>query len=223
MDKTSLSSEVSAVQTKMLYLHYKTIKINSNIRRIVAMPFGNYESPEAITTRGEITYDLIDAVALFENYYSFTQDFNRLNTLIQKAPKRLIEQLRQVKRSTARWKHVRNKIGGHVDIEPVVEFCKNKNYQGVFISNHLEADFKGILLVQMLEAAVNSTMNKSKLFDNQLVLTQPKDLARLISAVNSDWTLCLELFNPVLEFLYEVGKKEKMDSISLDDVGIIKF
>jgi len=102
-------------------------------------------------------------------------------------------------------------------------FCSTYNYYGVFISNHLETDFKAILLLQIIESALNMTLDNSKLFDNKLTLTNPVDLNRFISKMNSDWRLCMKIFDSLSRFLYDIGKKEKLKTITEKEIGIIKF
>lgn len=68
----------------------------------------------------------------------------------------------------AQWKHVRNKLGGHLNIENITSICDKHNFKGVFISNFIEADFKAILLNMLVEESVNSSLNKSQLFEGKL-------------------------------------------------------
>lgn len=75
----------------------------------------------------------------------------------------------------------------------------------------------------MLESAVNSTLIKSNLFPRELKLMEPNDMKIFIEQFNMDWKIYLDLFKPVFEFIYALGKKEKLENISKDDIGIIKF
>lgn len=187
------------------------------------MQFPDPSKPDAIKQKGEIAYDIIDIVALFENYNSLVADIFKLKLIEQKLPIILKEELNTLKKVTSKWRFVRNKIGGHIDLEPIQEFCATYNYNGVFISNHLEADFKGILLLQIIESALNMTLDNSKLFNSKLTLTNPLDLNKFVSKMNSDWWLCLKIFESLSKFLYDIGKKEKLKTITEKDIGIIKF
>lgn len=223
MNDNTIISEISAIQVKLLFLHFKSVKINEDIQRINSISFTNPESPEAINRRGEIAYHIIDIIALFESYNSFVSNIYNYKNIAKHLNAKLRTKLGNIQKTTAKWKHIRNKIGGHIDIEPIQEFCDLYNYKGVFISNNLEADFKGILILQMIESALNSTLDKSKLFKNTLILTEPSDLAKMISKINDDWKPCLDLFGDIFKLLYKIGKKDKLMVIRKEDIGIIKF
>ena len=220
---TTLTTEISSIQIKVLYLHFKSIKINADIERINSTYNGNPESSETIKGKGDIAFDIIDIISLFENYNSLVGDIYNFENVGQKLTPELRNELGALRKSTSKWKHARNKLGGHLDIEPIQEFCANYNYNGVFISNQLEADFKGVLILQMIAAAINSTLNNSKLFDSKLNLTNSEDLNKLILKINEDWKMCLDIFHSLIKFLYDIGKVEKLKSITKNDIGLIKF
>ncbi len=221
--ENTIISEISAIQVKLLFLHYKSVRINEDIQRIISISFLNPESPEAIKKKGEIAYCIVDIITLFESYNSFVTNIYNYKNIAKYLDSKLKIKLGNIQKTTAKWKHVRNKIGGHIDIEPIQEFCENYNYKGVFISNDLEADFKGILILQMIESALNSTLDKSKLFESKVILTEQSDLAKIIDKINQDWKPCLDIFGDVFKLLYKIGKKDKLKVISKADIGIIKF
>lgn len=223
MENDTLIPEISAIQVKLLFLHFKSLKINEDIRRIDSISFTNPESPEAIKKKGEIPFCLIDIIALFESYNSLVRNINNYENIDKYLNRKLRRKLENIRISTAKWKHVRNKIGGHVDIKSIMEFCNVYDYKGVFISNDLEVDFKGILILQMIESAINSTLDKSRLFNNKVVLTENSDLVKVVDKINEDWGPCLEIFDDVFKLLYKIGKKDKLKVISKGDIGIIKF
>ena len=223
MENNTIISEISTIQVKLLFLHFKSVRINEEIQRINSIPFSNRESPEAIKKKGEIAYCIVDIIALFESYNSFVSNIYSYKNISKYLDSKLRTRLGNIQKTTAKWKHVRNKIGGHIDIEPIQEFCENYNYKGVFISNDLEADFKGILILQMIESAINSTLDKSKLFDNKVKLTEQSDLDRLIRKITQDRNPCLDMFGDVFKLLYKIGKKDKLKKITKEDIGIIKF
>ena len=220
---TTLTTEVSSIQIKVLYLHFRSVKINADIERINSTYQGNPKSAEAIEGKGEIAFDIVDIISLFENYNSLVNDIYKFESISRKLTSELRRELNDLRNATSKWKYIRNKIGGHLDIEPIQKFCLTYNYSGVFISNELEADFKGILLLQMIESAINSTLVKSKLFENQLTLTTPQDLNKLIVKLHSDWKLCFDIFHSLMRFLYSIGKDEKLKAIAKEDIGLIKF
>ena len=206
-----------------MFLHFKSIKINEDIERINSSGSGDNKSPESIKANGDIAYDIIDIIAIFESYDSLVGDIFNSISIKSHLTKELQNELGNLRAATTKWKHVRNKIGGHVDIEPIKEFCNAHNYKGVFISNQLEADFKGILILRMIESAINSTIDKSKLFDQKIALTTPEGLSNLVQRINIDLSLCLNIFHSLSKFLYGIGKQEKLRSITAEDIGIIKF
>jgi hypothetical protein len=219
----TITTEVSAIQIKSLYLHFKTIRINDSIKRINSQKFKNPSSPQAIANKGEIIYDIIDAISLFEHYHSLCDLLLQSPLLSRNLPPDLSSYLKLARKKMSQWKHVRNKLGGHLDIHVVKELCEEHNYKGVFISNHLEADFKGILLNMMLTNAINATLEKSKLFEKEVDLTNGKELADFISKFMGDWKIALDLFPKINKFLYDIGKEEKLRMIGPEDIGIIKF
>ncbi|KAB8155420.1 hypothetical protein EZY14_005910 [Kordia sp. TARA_039_SRF] len=223
MSKETLISEISAIQTKLLFLHFKSVKINDNIRRVNSIDSLTLSVEELIKRKGETAYDIIEIISLFEGYNSLIKDIYNYKNVSKYLDKKIKIKLGNIQKITSNWKHVRNKIGGHVDIEPIKEFCDNYNYNGVFISNNLEADFKGILILQMIESAINITLKKSKLFDSNLCLTNTEDLINLIEKINKDWYPCIILFQELSKFLNEIGKKDKLKIIDSNDIGLINF
>lgn len=223
MDDDTLISEISAIQIKLLFLHFKSVKINDDINRISSILFSNPESPEAIAKRGELAYCIIDIIALFESYDSLVNNINNYESIAKYLTRKLRTKLKNIKISTTKWKHVRNKIGGHVDIKSIQTFCDINNYRGVFLSNHLEADFKGILILQMIESAINTTLSKSNLFDRNIILTEVSDLKKVMDKINEDWQPCIDIFSDVSKLLYKIGKYDKLNAINIEDYGIIKF
>jgi hypothetical protein len=223
MKSETIISEIAAIQVKLLFLHFKSLRINEDIERINSIQFPSPESREAIKKRGEIAYCIIEIIALFESYNSFVSNIYSYENISKYLDKKIKIRLGNIQKTTAKWKHVRNKIGGHIDIDSIQEFCEYYNYKGVFITNDLEADFKGILILQMIESAINSTLDKSKLFEKNIRLTVQTDLARLVSKINQDWKPCLDMFDDVFKLLYKIGKKDKLEVIGKEDIGIIKF
>ncbi len=219
----SITTEISGIQIKSLYLHFKTVRINESIERINSLKFKNPATPKAIAAKGEILYDVIDAITLFENYHSLCDNVLKSPILGPNLSLDLSQYLKITRKKMAQWKHVRNNLGGHLKLQVIQGICKKYNYKGVFISNHLEADFKGILLNMMLGNAVNETLKESNLFEKEIELTNPSDLNEFIILFMDDWKLVLTLFSRLNEFLYEIGREEKMKLIGHDDIGIIKF
>ncbi|GJM36556.1 MAG: hypothetical protein DHS20C18_55570 [Saprospiraceae bacterium] len=219
----TITTEISGIQVKSLYIHFKTIKINNSINRINSLEFNTLATPEAISAKGDIIYDVIDAITLFENYHSLCEDVLKSPSLGPNLKSDLSSYLKLARKKMSQWKHVRNKLGGHLNLEVIEKICEKHNYKGVFITNHLEADFKGILLKMMLESAINETLDKSKLFEEEIRLTSPLGLSKFIDLFMDDWEIVLNLFPKLNKFIYEIGKEEKLNLITENDIGIIKF
>ena len=223
MTDNSLSSDISAIQIKIQYLHYKSLKINEEISRIRSLQFPNPACPEAIQTKGEFSFCAIDIISLFESYNSLVRNVLNDKFIARNLRPDLKFQLEEIKHLTDSWKHVRNKIGGHLDIKVIKSFCDRYNYKGVFITDYLEADFKGVILLQMIESAINNTLNKSHLFEKEIILISFEGLEIFLNKINEDWKKCFQLYYSLFSFLYEICKKEKMNQIGSNAGGIIKF
>lgn len=212
-----LNSIISALQVKILYLHYKSSKINTELRKLEGMI--NLDQPiSSMKIRGEIAYCAIDVISLFESYNSFIKDFYSHSKEINLKDEIFKEKLRTVQKRTSNWKHVRNKIGGHVDFDTIVNFCEKYNYKGIFLGNNLEIDFKATLVLQMIESAINSTLNKSKLFKEELCLTDHNNITILVDKLNSDWLPCIQLLNQSFDFFQKVGLKNNLKVIKLESI-----
>lgn len=223
MNNDVVITEISAIQVKLLFLHFKSLKINREIEQIKATSDSLNSIEERIVSNGDIAYSLIDIISSFESYNSLASNFFKYENMTKHLNSSVKRILGGIQKTTGPWMHVRNKIGGHIDIDPILEFCDAYNYKGVFISNKLKADFKGVLILQMIESAINITLHKSKLFDDKLILTDTSSLNKLITRINKDWKFCLDIFEPLSKFLYKIGKKDKLKKITSEDVGIIKF
>jgi len=223
MTDNSLSSDISAIQIKLQYLHYKSLKINEEINRIRSIKFPNPKCPESITAKGEFSFCTIDIISLFEGYNSLANNVLNDKFIARNLRPDLKLQIEEIKDLTNNWKHVRNKIGGHLDIKVIKSFCDRYAYRGVFITDYLEADFKGVILLQMIESAINNTLSKSHLFEKEINLISFEGLEIFLTKINEDWKKCFQLYSALFSFLYEIGKNEKMNQIGRNEGGIIKF
>ncbi|MBK7809148.1 MAG: hypothetical protein IPJ51_23110 [Saprospiraceae bacterium] len=217
----TITTEIAAIQVKSLYLHFKTVKINESILNTNKLKFANPASPEALAKKGELLFDVIDAITLFENYHSLCDDVLNSRLIGPKLTEKVSAYLKNLRKIMAQWKHVRNKLGGHLNIENITSICDKHNFKGVFISNFIEADFKAILLNMLVEESVNSSLNKSQLFEGEITLTNPSDLGRFVTKFMENWNVALNLNSILLEFLYDIGKSEKLKVTN--EIGIIKF
>jgi len=220
---STLTVEVSGIKVKTMYLHCKLVKINDDFLRINEMKFNNPASPKAFSTYGERVYNVIDTITLFENYYSLCDEILKSQELGPLLPLDLSQYLKALRKKMSQWKHVRNKLGGHLNLGVIMELCEKNNYKGVFLSNHIIEDFKGVLLYKMLGEAVNNTLSKSKLFDSELELTKPQDFNLFIGVFMNDFRFTLELLNRIFSFLYDIGRAEKISVSTQLDIGLINF
>lgn len=206
---------ISALQIKILYLHYKSFKINSEINRL-SKEIDFYKLDLSKKIRGDLAYCAIDVISLFESYNSYTTNF--FSTKICPLDDDFKTKLGYVQKITSKWKHVRNKIGGHVDLDVIVKFCDRYDYKGIFLGRNLEVDFKAILLLKMIESAINCTLNKSKLFEAELSLTNIVDLNKFVDKLKLDWLPCIELLNQSFEFFKKVGLQNKLEVIRIESI-----
>lgn len=223
MTKNSLTSEISAIQIKLHFLHFKSLKINEEIKRIRAQVFPDNTSPESIKTKGEYSFCTIDLIALFEGYHSLANNIFNNKYISENLDDTLRAKLENVKEVSGKWKLVRNKIGGHLDFNIIKSFCEKYNYRGVFITDFLEADFKGVILLQIIESAINNTLLKSQLFSDQLTLTTIEGLETFLTKINSDWNACFMIYRDLDFLLYRLGKADKLKVIGHNNIGIVKF
>jgi hypothetical protein len=148
----------------------------------------------------------------FEHMFQLVNDIFNTPELKQRLDQTTIQLLGDVRRIAQKWKQVRNKLGGHIDIEIVEKFCKDHNYYGVFISNDLEADI-GLLNMFLIESAMNAARTKSDILGRELNLKNngvAPEMKLFVNTLNNDWNAMFSYFEPLMKFLYEVGKKEKM-------------
>ena len=82
-------------------------------------------------------YSSIDMLITMEHLYQLIQDIFSTRELRQYFDKKTYQVLNKTKEISKSWKFVRNKLGGHIDISVVEEFCEKHGYKGVFISDDL--------------------------------------------------------------------------------------
>ena len=216
-DTVKIDLLVSALQVKILYLHYKSFKINSELRRL-SKEINFNQANSSMRKRGELAYCAIDVITLFESYNSYAKDFFSHSKNIKLLDDDFKNKLSYVQKITANWKYVRNKIGGHVDFDTIIRFCDKYNYKGIFLGKNLEIDFKAILLLQMIESAVNSTLNKSRLFDDEICLTNLNDINIFVDKLNLDWLPCIKLLNQSFDFFKKVGLQNRLEVIRIESI-----
>lgn len=221
---TTLTSRVSAIEVKMLHLQFRMKKIFEDQKLLNSQRQNFNCNRKVIKGMNNASYSFIDMLVTMENLYQLVNDIFATPEIRDKFTKDMYRILNQTKKLTQKWKPVRNKLGGHIDIEIVEHFCEQHNYKGVFISNDLEADL-GVLNMLMIESAVNSARNVFDIFGRDLNLKQngiSQEIKLLVDTLNEDWNTAFGYFEPTMKFLYEIGKQEKLANSHPDDLkGIV--
>ena len=210
---STLTHRVAAIQVKMLHLQFRMKKIDED-QKLLNNKLPNYKNQrEIIKGMNNAVYSVIDMLITFEHMFQLVNDIFNTPELKQRLDQTRIKLLGDVRKIAQKWKHVRNKLGGHIDIEIAEKFCKNHNYFGVFISDDLETDIS-MLNMLLIESAVNTARTKSDIFGRELDLKNNgvrSEMKLFVETLNNDWNAVFSYFEPLMKFLYEVGKKEKME------------
>ena len=209
---TTLTHRVAAIQVKMLHLQFRMKKIYED-QKLLNAKLESFKTPrEVIKGMNNAAYSAIDMLISFEHMFQLVNDIFNTPELKDRLDQSTIQLLGNVRKIAQKWKHVRNKLGGHIDIEIAEKFCEKYNYFGVFLSDDLEADI-GMLNMLLIESAVNTVRDKSDIFGRELDLKNNgvgPEIKLFVDKLNNDWNEVFSYFKPLMEFLYEVGKKEKM-------------
>jgi len=210
---TTLTHRVAAIQVKMLHLQFRMKKIYED-QKLLNAKLASFKTPrEVIKGMNNAAYSAIDMLITFEHMFQLVNDIFNTSELKDRLDQSTIKLLGNVRKIAQKWKHVRNKLGGHIDIEIAERFCEKHNYFGVFLSDDLEADI-GMLNMLLIESAVNTVRDKSDILGRELDLKDNgvgPEIKLFVDTLNNDWNEVFSYFKPLMEFLYEVGKKEKME------------
>ena len=72
-------------------------------------------------------------------------------------------------------------------------------------------------------SAVNAARKSIDIFKRDLNIMEQRDTEDFSNQLNADWGLALGYFAPVSEFLYRIGKAEKLAAAHPDDIsGIVR-
>jgi len=214
---STLTARVAAVQFKMLHIHFRAIKIHEDQERLHQQAFT--DNRDKIKRMRNAAYSCVDMMISMEHIVGVINDLLATPELRDKLDRDMYVVLNASKKAAEQWKPVRNRIGGHVCIEAVEEFCDEHNYRGVFLSDDLETDL-GPLNILAIESALNQARKSCDIFKRDLRLMEEMQL--FIERLNQDWDIALAYFKPTMEFLYRVGKAEKLAAAHPDDVqGIV--
>jgi len=209
---STLTHRVAAIQVKMLHLQFRMKKIHEDQKQLNSK-LPNFKTPrELIRGMNNAVYNAIDMLITFEHMFQLVNDIFNTPELKDRFSQSILQMLGKVRTVAQKWKPVRNKLGGHIDIEIAEKFCKNHNYFGVFLSDDLEADI-GMLNMLLIESAVNSARSESDIFGRDLDLKINgigPEIKLFVDTLNKDWNTVFSYFEPLMKFMYKVGKKEKM-------------
>ena len=221
---STLTYRVAAIQVKMLHLQFRMKKIYEDQKRLNDRK-SSYKTPKTlIKGMNDAVYSSIDMLITFEHLYQLINDIFGTPELKEKFDEEMFQLLGNIRKVAMKWKPVRNKLGGHIDIEIAEAFCKKHNYFGVFLSDDLEADI-GMLNMLLIESAVNVARDKSDIFGRDLDLASNgigPEIKLFVDKLNEDWNTVYSYFEPMMRFMYKHGKQEKKDCTDPKDwKGII--
>jgi len=202
---TTLTARVAAIQVKMLHIQFRAKKISEDQQRLHNQTYA--DNRDKIRGMRNAAYSAIDMMIAMEHIVGVINDIFATPELRCHFDRTTYEILNKSKKAAKRWKPVRNRVGGHLGIESVEQFCSHHNYKGVFISDDLETD-SAVLDVLMIESALNDARRSCDIFGRNLQLMS--EMKVFIEKLNEDWNTALEYFAPMMELMYTVGKAEKM-------------
>lgn len=211
---STLTHRVAAIQVKMLHLQFRMKKIYED-QKLLNSKIPSYKTPRAlIKGMNNAVYSAIDMLVTFEHLFQLVNDIFGTSELKNNFDKDMFELLGNARKIAQKWKPVRNKLGGHIDLDIVEEFCEKHNYSGVFLSEDLEADIS-VLNMLLIESAVNAARSKSDILGRDLDLNKNgigPEIKLFVETLNKDWNTVYGYFEPMMKFMYKIGKKEKMES-----------
>jgi len=164
---STLTHRVAAIQIKIFHLQFRIKKIYED-QLVLNSRLSSYKSNrDLIKGMMYVVYNTIDMIIAFEHLYQLFNDVFNTQELKDKFDKEICVSMGKAKKIALKWISIRNKLGGHIDIEIIEDLCKKYNFKGVFISGDLEADI-GFLNMLLIESAVNCVHNKSGIIDRVL-------------------------------------------------------
>lgn len=208
---STLTNRVAAIQLKMLHLQFRMKKIYEDQKRITERSQKIKNPRKKIKALYPAAYNCIDMLTTFEHMHQLLSDIFETPELKDKLDSQMKQLLGEAKKIALKWKPVRNKLGGHIDIDMVEDVCSKHNFIGVFLSNDLEADVS-VMNMLLIENAVNFVRDKSDIFGRDLDFKNKgltKEMKLFVNTINEDWNRIFEYFAPMSEFLYKHGKHEK--------------
>lgn len=222
---TTLTARVAAIQIKIFHLQYRMKKIYKDQGRLNKPSICKQKPRKMIKSKVNAVYSIIDMLITFEHLFYLIADIFNTPELNGKLDVELRKQLGIAKDLALKWKPIRNKLGGHIDIDMVESLCEKHGFNGVFLSDDIEADISALNML-LIESAVNAVILETNIFGRKLDFNKYgiSDESKLfMETLNKDWFQVFDYFGPMVDFLYKHGKKEKMENSNPDDwKGIIR-
>lgn len=219
-DKTpivsTLTTRFASIQVKLLHLHYRMKKIHEDQERL--------NEQVATTNREQIrgmlpsAYNFINMLISFEHVAELIKNIFETKEIFKNIEIRDIAILNKSKKVAEKWRPVRNKLGGHIDIKITDALCDRHGFRGVFLSDDLECDVS-VLNFLLIESAMNSSRKASDILGRDLDMRSSlaNEMKFLVDTINKDWYRIYLDFKPMIEMLYNIGKAEKVKNTRPED------
>ena len=208
---STLTTRVAAIQLTMLHLQFRMKKIYEDQKALV--------DARPQTNRGRIrhflpaSYTFLDMLVSIQHVGRLIKDMFATPELRAHFDDETYRILNHTKKIAEKWRPVRNRLGGHIDICVAEDLCSRHGYSGVFLSDDLESD-TAVLNLLLLESAMNSARSASDIIGRDLDMRS--DLGAesnvLVAAINEDWNTIFSYFAPMMRLMYRAGKEEKKAS-----------
>jgi hypothetical protein len=170
------------------------------------------------------SHTFVDMLVTMEHAASAFRDVFSTPVLSKNLDEELRRKLSDAMQFAEKWNAVRNKLGGHIDIDIIQSACIEHKFKGVHLSNDLETDVSAFNAI-LLEAAFNESGCAEKELGRR-ISTRDRGLAPeinvMVSKLNDDWDRVFACFPPLLAKMYEIGKSEKEAvTLPIDRRGLI--
>tara|TARA_R110002049_G_scaffold47902_4_gene138545 strand:+ start:19978 stop:20598 length:621 start_codon:yes stop_codon:yes gene_type:complete len=204
----------------MLHIQFRALRIGEDRERLNSQTLT--DNRDQIKQMRNVAYGFIDTMVCMEHIVGVINDILSTSELRDKMDREILTVLNASKKAAEKWKPVRNRVGGHLCIDVFESFCTEHNYQGVFLSDDLEADL-GLLNMLAIGSAINDARKTCDIFHRDINIMHMPDMRILVNQLNEDCTTALSYFDPVSRFMYDVGREEKLAAAHPDDtVGIVQ-
>jgi len=219
---TTLTYRVSAIVIKMLHLQFRMKKIFDDQQALNQQTFES--NREKIKGLGPAAYSFIDMLISFEHVATMMSDIFNTPEIRGKLATSDYKILNRTKDIAKTWRYVRNKLGGHVDLDTVIRICETHNFIGVPLSEDLETDIS-VYNFLLIESAMNITRSSSDIMGRDIDCRAnglPEETRVLVERLNKDWVEVFSYFSPMMHKLYEIAKPEKLAATQPEDrLGLV--